>query len=202
MANDVDPVILQIPSLLETARLVLRVPQPGDGTVVHRSVLDSLPELKPWMPWAIDDYGAKDAEAFCRRSAGEFHARTRLTYLLMLRNEEHVGTCSLHDIKWDVPRFEIGYWLRTGFTGRGYMTEAVEALVLMAIDKLGAQRLEIRADTENIQSWRVAERCGFTHEGTFARDFRYPDGRLRDTRVYAKVREPKINAGQHSTREG
>ena len=34
----------------------------------------------------------------------------------------------------------------------------------------------------------MAERCGFTLEGVLRRDSRAPDGSVRDTRVYARVR--------------
>ena len=37
-------------------------------------------------------------------------------------------------------------------------------------------------------SWRVAERLGFTLEGILRQDSLTPQGEPRDTRVYARVR--------------
>jgi RimJ/RimL family protein N-acetyltransferase len=53
---------------------------------------------------------------------------------------------------------------------------------------LKAERVEIRMDDHNVRSWRVAERAGFTLEGVLRRDALAPDGRVRNTRVYAQVR--------------
>jgi RimJ/RimL family protein N-acetyltransferase len=46
------------------------------------------------------------------------------------------------------------------------MTEAVRAITSIAFDALGARRVEIRCDPSNLKSARVAERAGFTLEGT------------------------------------
>jgi RimJ/RimL family protein N-acetyltransferase len=91
----------------------------------------------------------------------------------------------MHHIEWSVPRFEIGYWCRTSLAGRGYIREAVTALTWMAFETLGAARVEVRMDTQNERSWRVAERLGFQLEGVLRSDARANDGQLRDTRVYA-----------------
>ena len=58
----------------------------------------------------------------------------------------------------------------------------------LAFDRLDAQRVELRMDARNESSWRVAERAGFTLEGTLRRDTRTPTGEPRDTRIYARVR--------------
>jgi RimJ/RimL family protein N-acetyltransferase len=73
---------------------------------------------------------------------------------------------------WEVPKFEIGYWARTSQTGHGYITEAVNGVVRLAIDTLGANRLEIRCDTKNDRSAAVAKRVGFVLEGTLRCDTR------------------------------
>ena len=86
-----------------------------------------------------------------------------------------------------MPRFEIGYWVRTSRVGRGYVQEAVRAIARMAFDVLGAARLEILCNDRNVRSWRVAERCGFTLEGVLRSHAREVDGTLRDTRVYARL---------------
>jgi RimJ/RimL family protein N-acetyltransferase len=59
---------------------------------------------------------------------------------------------------------DIGYWLRQDARGRGYTTRAVLLLARWAFD-LGCERLQIRADTANGASMKVAERAGFQREG-------------------------------------
>ena len=87
-----------------------------------------------------------------------------------------------------MPRFEIGYWRRSGHGVKGVIGEAVSALNRLAFDRLGARRVEIRMDAGNARSVRVAERAGFTFEGVLRQDSRAPNGESRDTRVYSRVR--------------
>ncbi|MGH3087678.1 MAG: GNAT family N-acetyltransferase, partial [Rubrobacteraceae bacterium] len=94
-------------------------------------------------------------------------------------------------IDWDVPRFEIGYWLRTSFTGKGYMTEAVKGIAAFAFDELGAQRVEIKCDPLNEKSVRVAKRCGFRLEAELRNNERSPSGELRNTLVYSMLPEER-----------
>jgi ribosomal-protein-serine acetyltransferase len=62
--------------------------------------------------------------------------------LLLLRGTRtFVGNSGLHRIHWEGPKFEIGYWCRTRFTGQGYVTEAVRGISAFAFDTLGARRL-------------------------------------------------------------
>jgi ribosomal-protein-serine acetyltransferase len=86
-----------------------------------------------------------------------------------------------------VPRCEIGYWLRTDRTGRGYMSEALRALSDYLLVVHAFRRIEVRCDDENARSSRVAERAGFALEGTLQCDSRDHHAKLRDTRLYARV---------------
>jgi RimJ/RimL family protein N-acetyltransferase len=59
---------------------------------------------------------------------------------------------------------EIGYWLRADARGNGYMTRAVALVTSHALAN-GAERVQLRADPENVASCRVAEKAGFVREG-------------------------------------
>ena len=73
--------------------------------------------------------------------------------------------------------------------GHGYVTEAVQLLARLAFDRLGANRVEIYVDPQNVRSRSVPERLGFVLEGTL-RQFRAgPDGRPQDRQVFALVRD-------------
>ena len=100
-----------------------------------------------------------------------------------------VGSSGLHRIDWGVPKFEIGYWCRTRFAGQGYVTEAVQGITAFAFEALGAQRLEIRCDSRNSPSARVAERAGFQLEGELRNNELDTSGHLRNTLVYAMIPE-------------
>lgn len=173
---------------IDTPRLQLRVPRDGDGPGVFASVQGSLDELIPWMPWATKAYAPEDAEAWCRKARADFHAREQLQFMLFERSSsKHVGNIGAFKFNFDVPKCEIGYWLATNRTGRGYMSEALRSLSDYLLVVHAFRRIEVRCDAENVRSARVAERAGFTLEGTFACESRDVNARLRDTRVYARV---------------
>jgi RimJ/RimL family protein N-acetyltransferase len=182
-----------IPERIETARLILRVPRPGDGAALCEAVAVSLAELRPWMPWAQTESDGPASEATACRLAAQFAAREDLTYFIFGRDEQGreallLGGTGLHRIDWTLPRFEIGYWRRSGFGGIGIVTEAVQAMTRLAFEALGARRVEIRMDARNERSARVAERAGFTFEGLLRQDALDVSGAPRDTRIYARVR--------------
>ena len=119
------------------------------------------------MPWAHTEVTFEAEETVARRAHVNFLARTDMMLLLWDKSTHTlVGGSGLHRFDWDVPRFEIGYWVRTSYAGQGYVTEAVKGISNFAFEKLFAERVEIRMDDRNERSWRVAERCKFKLEGT------------------------------------
>ncbi|UQZ34882.1 GNAT family N-acetyltransferase [Paenibacillus sp. PK3_47] len=183
------PIMLSIPESFESSRLLIRAARWGDGAGVNEAVLESLAELKPWMPWAQHEPTLEESEVSIRRSRLEFLERSDLR--LLLYNKETgqlVGSSGLHRINWQSRRFEIGYWVRTSCSRQGYITEAVEAITNYAINELQANRIEIRCDSRNTSSARVAERSGFTLEGILRNEACDTEGNLRDTMIFSKVR--------------
>jgi RimJ/RimL family protein N-acetyltransferase len=188
-----EPLLIDLPAVLATDRLLLRAPRAGDGAVVHEAVVESLAELGPWMSWAQKSPTLEESERDCRRMAARFLARENLALFFFARTAggefgRLLGGTGLHGIDWGVPRFEIGYWCRSTEVGRGYVTEAVRAVARFAFDALRARRVEVRMAKDNLRSRAVAERAGFTFEGVLRADSLDPQGRPRDTAVYARVR--------------
>jgi len=174
------PILRDFPESFETARLVIRAPLPGDGAEMCAAVTESLPELRPWLPWAQDTPTPEGYEENVREARAGFLLRKDLRYQLYLRSAPGtlVGSSGFHAIDWDAGRFEIGYWLRTRFAGQGYMTEAVRGLASFAFRELRANRLEIWCDSRNERSADVARRVGFVHEGSFIDHTRAMDGTM------------------------
>lgn len=182
------PILIDIPTELESSRLLLRCPRPGDGIALNSVIIKSISELQPWFPWAKQIPSIEDSEEVCRKFSAEFILRKDLVFHIFTRdNLELIGSCGLHRINWDVPSFEIGYWLSTSATGNGYMTEVVNTLSDFCLNKLGAKRVEIRMDDRNEASWRVAERAGFKHEATLTNNDVDATGQARSTRIYLRT---------------
>jgi RimJ/RimL family protein N-acetyltransferase len=185
------PILRDFPARLDTARLTLRAPEAGDGAATYEAVLASRAELQDWMPWACEPLTVDTQEAVMRRAHADFMARIDLMFLLLLQGTTTVaGAASLQSIDWHVPKFEIGYWLRTEYTGQGLMTEAVNGIAGFAFDTLGAHRVEIRCNARNARSAAVALRCGFDLEGILRHNARHHrTGELENTMVFARIQE-------------
>ncbi len=184
-----NPILLDFPYSFETERLIIRGPQPDDAGPLRAAVVESQAELKPWMPWAVDVPSEEWYRVRVREGRLKFLAREDLWMMLTLKDGGTlIGGSGLHRIEWAVPKFEIGYWVRTSHAGQGYVTEAVNGIARFAFETLGARRVEIRCDVKNVRSAAVARRAGFTLEGTFHHDARDHFGALRDTYIFARVR--------------
>src|SRR5829696_8246593 len=184
------PILTDFPDSFETERLLIRSPLPGDGPEMHAAVNESLGELTPWMPWPKEHRTVEDSEASARQARSRFVGREDLMLLLLLRGPQTLlGSSGLHWIDWEVPKFEIGYWCRTRFTGQGYVTEAVRGISAFAFDALGARRVEIRCDSLNHPSVRVAQRAGFRLEGELQNNEVGTDGSAKDTLIFALTPE-------------
>lgn len=162
------PILLDIPEGFESERLLIRVPKPGDGAILQEAYLASYPRLKPWFPWAQTESSIEEREEFVRQQYARFVKREDMMLMLFLKNENKLIGCSgLHVQNWDVPSFEIGYWVRTGYEGKGYIIEAVNRITEFGFMEMKANRIFIRCDVANRRSQSVAKRAGFLYEGTF-----------------------------------
>lgn len=184
-----DPILRDIPESFETARLLVRAPRPGDGAEINVAVRESIAELRAWMDWAQGPLPAvEETEALVRRARVRFLAREALDFNAYLKaTGEFVAKLGVPRLDWSVPKFEIGYWIRTGWGGQGLMTEAVGGLAAWGFETLGARRIEIRCDPRNLKSAAVATRLGFVLEGVLRNEQRAPNGSPRDTAVYART---------------
>ncbi len=187
MTAILEVLLLNVPEAVETERLTLRATRSGMGPVVFQAVRESKRELDRWMPWARETKSVTDTERHCREMQLKWHAREELDFCFHRRADGVlVGKGGLHTIDWGVPRFEIGYWIRSSCARQGFATEATLGLVELA-RALKAARVEISSDARNTASRRVAEKSGFELEGIRRRSRRDTKGELSDSCMYARV---------------
>lgn len=180
------PILTPLPDQLTGPHVLVRPFREGDAQSLWEAVDESREHLRPWLPW-VDVYSSV---ADARISIARFQARWLLREDLVVGVFEHgsgrlLGGSGLHRIDWEARTFEIGYWLRSSAEGRGYMSEAVQLLTILAFDHLQGNRVEIRMDTRNGRSRRIPERLGFVHEGTLRDNALAVDGSLRSSHIYA-----------------
>jgi ribosomal-protein-alanine N-acetyltransferase len=88
---------------------------------------------------------------------------------------------------WDA--WELSYQLyEDRFAGGGFVTEAVQLLTDYLFATKKVSRIHLVIVPENAASRRIAEKCGFTLEGTVRGAF-FNDGRNQDVLLYSLLRD-------------
>jgi ribosomal-protein-serine acetyltransferase len=188
MEYETPQILRDFPSELTGERVLLRPPRPGDGPAIWEATDESRERLAPWMPWVKETRAPDDSERFARQAAANWVTRSDLPMTIWERSTNRfLGGTGFHRNHWDVPSFEIGYWIRSTAEGQGFVTETVRVLCCFAFETLAANRVEIRCDALNARSAAVPRRLGFVHEATLRNDSRSVSGELRDTYVFAMI---------------
>ncbi|MFF8293768.1 GNAT family N-acetyltransferase [Streptomyces sp. NPDC016309] len=151
------------PVTLTTERLSLAAFTPADADEVLAACQD--PAVQRWISVPVP-YERRHAEDFVGRHVPEgWGGDTEYTFAARPRDGGPLlVSAGLHH-----PRsgcWEIGFYTVREHRGHGYATEAVLALARWAFTGLGCSRLEWRAQVGNPASRAVAEKAGFTMEGT------------------------------------
>jgi RimJ/RimL family protein N-acetyltransferase len=119
--------------------------------------LDGDPEIAIWLDRIPQPYTRADALAYIGGLAGEAFAVTDAA------TGRPLGSIGVHfNESRDVA--EVGYWVRSDARGRGVMSRALLLACRWGFEH-GAERVQLRADVENVASRRVAEKAGFHLEG-------------------------------------
>lgn len=99
-----------------------------------------------------------------RRFRGRFDLGQDFVYgILDAEETEVVGGTGLHTRAGD-DALEIGYWIRASRVGAGLATEVTAALMRVAFEVCGVDRVDIRVDPANLPSLGIPRRLGFREE--------------------------------------
>jgi RimJ/RimL family protein N-acetyltransferase len=150
--------------LLETPRLGLVPWTLADAPDFHRLWGD--PRVIFWGASPDLDASRATLERLLARGVGRpapvgWHA------LRLRADGSLVGSVALQPAPWDPAELEVGWHLCHAAWGRGYATEAAEALIQAAFARLHVPRVVCAILPSNARSLAVAARLGFTR---YARD--------------------------------
>ena len=130
----------------------------------------SLPELKPWMAWAVD-WNRQESLQYLR-SANDPNDNA----FAIIVDGKASGVIGILVPKPAQAWGEIGYWIRSDLAGRGIMTSALAQAIRWAFETRGLHRLELRASPKNVASNRLAEKLGFSFRGVAREAAKGQDG--------------------------
>lgn len=162
--------------------IVLKLMEYQDSEEVFNLVDKSRTHLKEWMTWVDAVRSVEDIHAVTRKNLLAFADR-KAVHFIILYNDQVAGAVNINAIDWSIKSAEIGYWLGSGFTGKGIMTRAVRSLLDYAFIKLDLHKVEIWAAEENTKSRSLPETLGFIHEG-IRRDDERINGKFITMMIY------------------
>jgi RimJ/RimL family protein N-acetyltransferase len=123
-----------------------------------------------------------------------FWSATEGMLLIIDDADEILGNVEFFRTVGYLDELEIGYQLYSRqHDGRGIITDAVRLMTGYLFDNTKYNRIRLITHPDNRASQRVAEKCGYKHEGT-ARGAWYHRGRSQDVEVYALLREEYYTA--------
>jgi [ribosomal protein S5]-alanine N-acetyltransferase len=156
-------VALTAPPEILTDRLVVRLATSGDlPDLLAVNGDDAVTRYLPYPTWE----SLADAQAWYERMQGVQACGTALQFVVQERSGKRVvGSCLLFRLEQASARAELGYVLGRVHWGRGYMQEALDALLGVAFTQLGLRRVEAEVNPANHASLRLLERLGFRKEG-------------------------------------
>lgn len=148
---------------LHTERMHLRGFAEQDAQAVLAIYAD--PEVMRYgstLPWTA----MAQAHEFIAKHRG-FMAEGSSLRLAMFSKEDGVllGDCSLFNWSQQCRRAEIGYGLARAAWHRGFMGEALQALLAYGFGTMDLNRVEADIDPRNQASAKTLERLGFKREG-------------------------------------
>ena len=166
---------------IESRRLVLRHPVMEDWPAWARLRSGSREFLQPWEPaWPRNGL---TRPAFARRLSDQERRRkagVAYSFFLFCREADILlGGLSVSGIRRGAAQAgTLGYWIGRDHARRGYMGEAVEAVIAHCFDDLGLHRLEAACMPANLPSRRLLKGRGFRYEG-YAHAYLMIDGAWR-----------------------
>ena len=195
--------MLRICGGLYRGRVELRPPEPplSDGTVSLRPwTLDDVPaiaaacddiEIARWIHQLPSPYRESDAREYVLSTVVAWNDGLGAFFAVVdSASGTVVGSIALHVLDRELANLEVGYWTAAPARGRGLTTRALMLLSAWALLEAGAERVQLRADVRNTASLRVAEKAGFTREGTLrASGVNAREGRRVDYAVFSLLPE-------------
>ncbi len=177
--------------MLETKRLMLKMPNPRQAAKVADYYKRNAEFLEKWEPKRNEEFYSlkyhffdlkNQKDRFCNDEEYRFWIFKKDTWDL-------IGSVTINCIIWgNFKSCFMSYKLDAAEVNKGYVTEACEKVLNFVFEIAGLHRVEINMVTGNYASIRVAEKLGFAKEGMSPK-FLEINGEWMDHYRYAKINE-------------
>ncbi|MDL2288943.1 GNAT family N-acetyltransferase [Oscillospiraceae bacterium OttesenSCG-928-F05] len=167
--------------IIKTPRLCLRRYKPEDAPTIFKNYATDTRVTKflSWEPYqeisALKEFIAAQISAYERPDIYNWvieYGSQVIGSISVVRNDEENESC------------EIGYCIGYAFWNRGFVTEALSAVMNDLFREVGYHRICAKHDVGNPASGRVMEKCRMTYEGRLRGQHKRHDGTHADVLIY------------------
>jgi RimJ/RimL family protein N-acetyltransferase len=165
--------------------VALRPWEPADVPAIAEACSDE--EIARWLDLIPQPYTEADAVWYVGHCEEGWRDGTSSNFgVVEVDSGQVIGAMGARHLEPDQGVTEVGYWVRADTRGRGFAGRALRLISGWLLDDVGAARVQLRADAENVPSRRVAEHAGFVEEGTLRSSrFNPRQGRRVDFVMYS-----------------
>src|SRR5438128_816993 len=122
------PILIDLPDQFAGERVLARQYSGEDAAALHATIEVSRIHLQRWLPGFDHERSLDDIRESIRRSQAQWMLRESFSMGLFLHDGRLLGDLRLRPTNWQIPAFDIAYWLRPDAIGHGYAAEAVRLL--------------------------------------------------------------------------
>lgn len=140
--------------------MLLRHWEEPDADELASAIDESIEDLSPWMPWALQEPQSREARTAMFEEWRNAWLDGKDSVFGMFQGSRVIGGTGLHR-RGRPNELEIGYWVRSPDTGQGFATEAARALTDAAFEIPRTGIVSIHHDAENVASSSIPQKLGF-----------------------------------------
>jgi len=173
---------------LEDERVLLR---PLENTDFENLLKFSLTEPELWqysLIQASDEHGLKK---YLNQAVEAREAKKEYPFIVFDKlTKKYAGCTRFYDIQLSNKCLQLGYtWYGKQFQGTGLNKHCKYLLLEYAFEKMGMERVEFRADSQNKRSIAAMKNIGCQVEGILRSTALRPDGTRRDSIVLSILKD-------------
>jgi len=170
---------------LETERLILRRLTNDDFEEVI--ALRGNPETMKFIPRPLVKT-KEDALEHLRMMEEKIVNNTGINWGITIKgNLKIIGIIGHYKIQPENHRSEIGYMMLPETNGKGYMSEAIKAVLAYGFDYLNLHSVEAVIDPDNVASEKILQKIGFVKEAHILENELW-DGKFWDSVIYSLLK--------------
>lgn len=173
--------------IIETKRLILRRFSEQDAKEIYEGYVNQ----EKFLYYANKEKRTLEEEIESLNGINEKYNNPEYYNWLITTKEDKkiIGAINLNVDNYN-ESVEFNYAIDDRYEGKGYMTEALEAVKNYCLNEVSVNRIFGGCEINNLASKRVMEKCSFIYEGTLRNYLKLKDG-YHDMHLYSIINDRK-----------